>query len=315
MRTYRSILVTGGTGTFGNAFARHALATSLTDRLCILSRDELKQHEMRAALHDDPRCRWFLGDVRDEDRLRRAFAGCDLVVHAAALKQVPAIEYNSEEAVKTNIQGTVNVLRAAHDARVERVVALSSDKACSPLNAYGATKLMLEKLCRAAHNARGADGPIYSVTRYGNVAGSRGSVIPVWRDLLRQGKAVTVTHLAMTRFWMRIEGAVELVLWTADHAEGGELVVPKLPSFRVADLAAAMGATEIEGTGIRPGEKLREVMVSADESEGFTDIGTHYVRYPEPREPRLPAGVAYASDTNPRQLLVDDLQRELAAIP
>lgn len=311
--TFDSILVTGGTGSFGQAFARFALTHGLTDRLVIYSRDEAKQAEQRATWNEDRRIRWFLGDVRDAGRLRRACQGVEAVIHAAALKHVDAIEYNPGEAVKTNVQGVVNLIEVATDARVKRVVALSTDKACNPVNAYGASKLMAEKLVLAAHNARGRGGPIFASTRYGNVAGSRGSVIPVWVAAIARGEPLKVTDPAMTRFWMTLDEAVRLVVWTLSHAEGGELVVPALPAYQLGDLAAAIGATVGRGpgldvTGLRPGEKMHEAMIGPDEAPAFDVEGSYYLRRPRPAVRGLPGAVT--SDRAPR-LSVDDLALRL----
>lgn len=254
----RSILITGGTGSFGQAFVKRCLNERI-QRICILSRDEHKQAVMREELKDE-RLRWFVGDVRDRDRLRRAFEGVDTVIHAAALKRVEVGEYDAIEMKKTNIDGTQNVIEAATDAQVQRVVALSTDKACQPGSAYGASKLMMEKLVLAANNARGEYGPRFAVTRFGNFAGSRGSVIPMWRGLLREGfKTFPVTNAMCTRYWMTADEAVDLVMNTARTMKGGELVTPDLPAFTVSDLAQAMGG-EMEIIGLRPGERIHEMM-------------------------------------------------------
>lgn len=254
-----AVLVTGGTGTFGEAFVKATLAAGI-QRVCVFSRGEHRQAEMRAAV-DDARVRWFIGDVRDQDRLTRAMNGVDWVVHAAALKRIEVCEYDPDEVVKTNVNGALNVIAAATAAGVKKVVALSTDKACDPLNAYGASKLLAEKVFLAANNARGRDGPRFAVTRYGNIAGSAGSVIPKWRALLAAGaKAVPVTDPHATRFWMTIDEAVRLVADTLENMKGGELVIPDwLPAYRVADLAAAMGA-KMEITGLPAFEKRHEAM-------------------------------------------------------
>ena len=264
------VLITGGTGYLGRALAKALLASLGTGRICIFSRGEFAQAVMRRDLPDQQgRLRWFIGDVRDRSRLRRAMQGCQLVIHAAALKRVEVGEYNPGEMVLTNVMGAVNVIDGAIDAGVERVVAVSSDKACAPLNAYGATKLTMEKLLLAANNASGKSGSRFSVVRYGNVAGSTGSVIPTWREIQRAGgKAVPVSEPRCTRFWMTIQEAVDLILWTAGNMWGGELVVPLLPAYRLGDLAAAMDA-EIELTGIGAGEKIDEMMIAPLESPNF----------------------------------------------
>lgn len=264
--TYQSILITGGTGFFGRGFVRTVLDQQLTERVCVLSRDEYKQATMRAEFGNDPRLRFFVGDVRDAERLRRAMDGVELVVHAAALKRVEVGEYDSGEMVKTNVVGAMNVIQAATDAGVAKVVALSTDKACEPVNAYGASKLLAEKLFLAANNARGAAGPRFAVCRYGNVAGSTGSVIPTWRRELAAGRDLVLTDPDCTRFWMSLDQAVQLVLSTAATMCGGELAIPDLPAYRVGDLAAAMGG-QIRVSALGAGEKRHESMVPGATSE------------------------------------------------
>lgn len=261
----KSILVTGGSGFFGRGFVREALDRGV-ERVCVFSRDEYKHSLMRADFGNDPRLRFFVGDVRDATRLRRAMGDVDLVVHAAALKRVEVGEYDSGEMVKTNVLGSMNVIEAATDAGVPRVVALSSDKACEPMNCYGASKLVAEKLFLAANNSRGANGPIFAVCRYGNVSGSTGSVIPTWRRALELQRVVQLTDPDCTRFWMTLEEAVELVMKTADTMKGGELVIPQLPAYRLGDLADALGVAYVL-TGLTPGEKLHESMRPGQTSE------------------------------------------------
>lgn len=261
----RSALVTGGSGFFGRAFVHKALALGC-ERVCIYSRGEYAQHLMREEFGHDARLRFFIGDVRDPDRLRRAMDGVELVVHAAALKRVEVGEYDSVEMARTNVYGAMNVIKAAHEAGVQKVVALSTDKAFHPVNAYGATKLVAEKLFLAANNDRGANGPIFAVTRYGNVAGSTGSVIPIWRGARARGETVTVRHPEATRFWMTKDEAVDLVVTTAQGMRGGELVVPELPAYRLADLAEAMDVC-YRVTGLLPGEKLHESMQEGRSSD------------------------------------------------
>jgi UDP-N-acetylglucosamine 4,6-dehydratase/5-epimerase len=263
--TFRNVLITGGSGFFGQAFAREVLNRGV-DRVCIFSRGEYQQALMRKAFNDDPRLRFFVGDVRDVTRLRRAMDGVDLVVHAAALKRVEVGEYDASEMCKTNVIGAMNVIEAAADAGVRKVVALSTDKACEPVNCYGATKLAAEKLFLAANNSRGANGPIFAVCRYGNVSGSTGSVIPTWRRALEQGRLVQLTHLDATRFWMTREQAVQLVLDTAETMVGGELAIPDLPAYRLGDLAEALGVT-FAITGLGQGEKLHESMRPGESSD------------------------------------------------
>lgn len=313
----QTILITGGTGSFGKCFVRKVLAEHAPKKVIVFSRDELKQHEMRLAGFDDPRLRFFIGDVRDGDRLRRAMRGVDIVIHAAALKQVPACEYNPFEAILTNIMGGRNVIDAALDNQVTQVVALSTDKAVSPVNLYGATKLVAEKLFVQA-NAYAGDGPTrFSCVRYGNVVGSRGSVIPLFREQRRSGK-LTITDERMTRFWITLEQGVELVMTACRMMHGGEVFIPKIPSMNIHDLARAMGPDcEIETIGIRPGEKLHECLISEDESRHTLELDDLFVI--QPLHPwwtnagwsdgrSLPDGFRYASDTNDRWLSTEELR-------
>lgn len=282
----KSILITGGTGFLGKALAKRLV--SIVDRVCIFSRGEYPQALMRKEIQDpELRMRWFIGDVRDQDRLRRAMEGVDTVIHAAALKRVEVGEYNPSEMVRTNVLGAINVINAAQDSDVSRVVMISTDKACAPLNAYGATKLTAEKLMLAANNTRGAAGPIFSVCRYGNVAGSTGSVIPTWRAHIRlmentlttaaQKIQVPVTDPTCTRFWMTIDEAVDIVLWTAENMQGGELVVPTLSAYRLGDLAEAMNLKPYI-TGLGQGEKKDEMMISPHETAGFRYVAPYLVK-------------------------------------
>lgn len=262
----RSVLVTGGTGTFGAAFIDAALDAG-AERVRALSRGEHRQSELRARYASDPRVGFFVGDVRDRDRLTRAMEGCDVVVHAAALKRIEVSEYDPGELVKTNVCGSVNVIEAATDAGVEKVVALSTDKACDPVNAYGASKLLVERLFLAANNARGAHGPRFSVCRYGNIWGSNGSVVPRWRQILADGeRRVPVTDPECTRFFMQIEDATALVLRTIETMRGGEISIPTLPAYRLGDLAAAMGA-QMSIIGLPAWEKRHESMSATQSSE------------------------------------------------
>jgi UDP-N-acetylglucosamine 4,6-dehydratase len=313
-----SILVTGGTGSFGRAFVRYALDHLDPRRVIVFSRDELKQYEMRSEFRDDPRLRWFLGDIRDPERLRRAMHNVDYVVHAAALKQVDTAEYNPIEFIKTNVLGSQNVIESSIDSGIRKVVALSTDKASSPINLYGATKLTADKLFVAANNYGASYGTRFSVVRYGNVMGSRGSVIPHFKSLHEKGLPITVTDLRMTRFWITLEEAVEFVKDSFGQMQGGELYVPRIPSMRITDLAEAIApGSPIVEVGIRPGEKLHEEMVSADDSRRTTRLPDRYVVQPVlaqwgfepvPGEP-LPDGFAYRSDTNDLWLSVEDLRR------
>jgi UDP-N-acetylglucosamine 4,6-dehydratase/5-epimerase len=321
----RSVLVTGGTGSFGKAFVRIVLERFPgIRRLVVLSRDELKQYEMAqwANERDHPALRYFLGDVRDVDRLHRAFEGIDTVVHAAALKQVPAAEYNPFECIKTNVLGAQNVIEAALDTGVRRVVALSTDKAAAPVNLYGATKLCSDKLFCAANNIRGTRDIAFSVVRYGNVMGSRGSVIPFFLERRKTG-VLPITDPGMTRFNILLEEGVDMVLWALEQASGGEIFVPKLASYRITDLAAAIGPEcEHRVVGIRPGEKIHEEMITASDSLNTVDLGRYfailppaglhrpgeYVSWPGAR--RVPEGFSYSSGSNDRFLSVHEL-REL----
>ena len=312
-----SILVTGGTGSFGRRFVRTVLTEHSPRRVVIFSRDELKQSEFAAELGIDPRVRFFIGDVRDASRLWRALDGIDYVVHAAALKQVPAAEYNPLEAVKTNILGAENVINAAIDRGVKRVVALSTDKASSPINLYGATKLVSDKLFTAANAYAGGHTTRFSVVRYGNVVGSRGSVVPLFKRLAASG-VIPITDERMTRFWITLEQGVRFVLRALEQMHGGELFVPKIPSMLVTDLASALAPdAHIEVVGIRPGEKLHEEMISVEDARRTVDAGDFYVMKPEfewwhqanwPDTSPLPDGFRYTSDTNTQWLSVDDLR-------
>ncbi len=310
----KTVLVTGGTGSFGKEFLRFALKTDAA-KIIILSRDELKQSEMQKdPAYDDhrDRLRYFLGDVRDLARLRRAFHGVDYVVHAAALKQVPAIEYNPLEAKRTNIDGAANVIDAALDAGVGRVVALSTDKATNPVNAYGASKLFAEKLFTAANAYSGHAGTKFSCVRYGNIACSRGSVIPIFRDLAAAGKPLPITDWDMTRFWFTLPGSVELVLYALEHMRGGETYVPDLPGFRIVDLAEALAPNgERLTVGIRAGEKLHEAMIGPDEAHEFKFDGRYYVRNAADGFPVDRGGL---TSRTVRRLSVDELRRLLETV-
>lgn len=327
----KTVLVTGGTGSFGNAFTRYALENHDPKKIIVYSRDEYKQFVMRnrfrelgkAAGRDyDSKLRFFIGDVRDEARLRRALAGgVDYIVHAAALKQVPACEYNPMEAVKTNIDGAMSVINAALDSGVAKVVALSTDKAVNPVNLYGGTKLVSDKLFIAANAYRGTSGTTFSVVRYGNVAGSRGSVIPFFDKLIREGATeLPITDLRMTRFWISLDEGIGLVVKALAEAEGGETFISKIPSFRVTDLATAMAPDlkQVE-VGIREGEKLHECMVPEADSLTTFEFERNFVIYPhmEWYDPsrmeahggrRVPSGFVYDSGTNTEWLSVEDLR-------
>lgn len=311
------LLITGGTGSLGRALVKQLLDQSKVRTIVIYSRDELKQQEMRIELGNDERLRFFLGDIRDYARLCTALHNVDYVVHAAALKQVDTGEYNPMEFVKTNVLGSQNVIDACISAKVKKVVALSTDKASSPINLYGATKLTADKLFTAANNYSFAFGTAFSVVRYGNVMGSRGSVIPFFKDLANSGKSIPVTDIRMTRFWITLEQAVNFVLETFDIMTGGELYVPRIPSMKIVDLAGSLAPkSQIEEIGIRPGEKLHEEMISPDDSRRTLLLENRYVvmpifatwGYKAPKGEIVPDGFSYRSDNNdlwltPKQLI------------
>lgn len=316
-----SIFVTGGTGSFGKAFIREVLKKYNPKRLIVFSRDELKQHEMRGDGFDDKRLRYFIGDVRDRNRLYRAMHGVDIVVHAAALKHVPACEYNPFEAVQTNILGAQNIIDAAIDAGVKKVVALSTDKAVNPVNLYGATKLVAEKVFVQGNAYSGIGGTRFSCVRYGNVVGSRGSVIPLFLKQKETG-TVTVTDDRMTRFWITLDQGVAFVLKCLETMCGGEVFVPKIPSMKVMDLKEAVAPKcKVKVIGIRPGEKLHEVLISSDEARHTVEIDGMFVIKPEDpvwdvtkswsKGRPLPADFRYASDTNTQWLTVEELKKML----
>jgi UDP-N-acetylglucosamine 4,6-dehydratase/5-epimerase len=320
----KNILITGGTGSFGKACAQFLLRSYSPQRLIIFSRDELKQHEMRVDGFNDPCLRYFIGDVRDLERLKRAMVGVDVVIHTAALKQVPACEYNPIEAIKTNIDGGTNVIQAALDARVHRVVALSTDKAVNPINLYGATKLVAEKLFVQANAYRGGDPIRLSSVRYGNVVGSRGSVIPLFRKQRESGR-ITVTDPRMTRFWLTLDQAVRFVVESIERMQGGEVFVPKIPSMKIEDLAEAIASgCKIEHTGIRPGEKLHEVLLSEDEARHAIECPDSFIITPMhpwwkdaeiSTQPKMREGFRYSSETNNQWLTVEDLRRLVGEAP
>jgi UDP-N-acetylglucosamine 4,6-dehydratase len=295
------VLLTGGTGSFGRVFTRRFLARHRACTVRIYSRDELKQYEMSRRFGSDPRLRFFIGDVRDAERLRRAMYGVDLVVHAAAMKQVPICEFNPAEAVKTNVIGAQNVIDCAIDAGVSRTLALSTDKAVNPVNLYGATKLCAEKLFIHGNVYSGPRDSRFSCVRYGNVVGSRGSVIPLFRQQAASG-VVTVTDLRMTRFWLSLAQAVDFVVFATAEMEGGEIFVPKIPSMRISELARAIAPDALlKEVGIRPGEKIHEVLLTEEEARHAGELPTHFVVARPGTEVRgrpLPEGFAYASNTN-----------------
>ncbi|HSR67494.1 MAG TPA: UDP-N-acetylglucosamine 4,6-dehydratase (inverting) [Acidobacteriota bacterium] len=331
----RTILVTGGTGSFARHFIRKVFSEGHRPRkLIVFSRDEWKQWEMRRSdpLFDHSSIRYFLGDVRDSDRLKRAFRQVDLVVHAAAMKQVPASEYNPTEAIKTNIHGAINVIDAAIDRGVRKVVALSTDKAANPVNLYGATKLCSDKLFVSGNAYVGSSGiPRFSVVRYGNVLGSRGSIVPRWQQIVAEGaRSLTVTDRRMTRFWITLDQAADFVIQTFDRMLGGEIFVPKIPSMKIVDLARAIAPDlAIHFTGIRPGEKLHELMIGEDDARHSLEFESYYAiapelvftvnqasyeRLAEGGGKPLPEGFKYSSDSNSRWLDAEGL-RELLREP
>jgi UDP-N-acetylglucosamine 4,6-dehydratase len=306
------VLVTGGTGSFGKKFIRIMLDEYHPAKLIVFSRDELKQHEMRSSGFNTPNIRYFIGDVRDVNRLRRAMNGVDIVIHAAALKQVPACEYNPMEAIKTNILGSSNVIEAALDSSVKKVMALSTDKAVNPVNLYGATKLAAEKLFVQSNAYAAGTTTRFSCVRYGNVIGSRGSVIPIFIKQRATGK-LTITDERMTRFWLTLEQGVRFVISCTEQMYGGEVFVPKIPSTRIIDLARAIAPeAELEVIGIRPGEKLHEVLIHRDEARSTIELDNMFVVQPtttlwfghewQAKGRPLPEGFRYGSQTNPQTL-------------
>ncbi|OGT39862.1 MAG: UDP-N-acetylglucosamine 4,6-dehydratase (inverting) [Gammaproteobacteria bacterium RIFCSPHIGHO2_12_FULL_36_30] len=319
----KSILITGGTGSFGKKCVEMILKAYQPKRLIIFSRDELKQYEMSQQFNSD--CmRYFLGDVRDSERLTQAMRGVDYVIHAAALKQVPAAEYNPMECIKTNINGAQNVIHAALANEVEKVIALSTDKAVNPINLYGASKLASDKLFVAANNIAGGHCTKFSVVRYGNVAGSRGSVVPYFNKLIREGaKSLPITDVRMTRFWLPLEQGIQFVFRSFNRMHGGEIFVPKIPSIRIVDLASALAPDLSQHVvGIRPGEKLHEVMCPKDDARLVIDFHDHYTIKPTIRfieevnyfinklgekGKSIHDTFEYSSETNPHFLSVDEI--------
>lgn len=323
MLNNKSILITGGTGSFGKAFV-HTVLSRYPDvkRLVIYSRDELKQFEMQQELPPSrfPQLRYFIGDIRDQARLTRALEGIDIVVHAAALKQVPTAEYNPFECIKTNVLGAQNLIEACLDTKVQRVVALSTDKAAAPINLYGATKLCSDKLFVAGNNIKGSRDLRFSVVRYGNVMGSRGSVIPFFAEKRATG-VLPITDPQMTRFNISLQEGVDMVLWSIEHAWGGEILVPKIPSYRITDVARAVAPeAEQKIVGIRPGEKIHEEMITASDSPNTVDLGPYYAILPSGAEytiddycsrmnaTRVKPGFSYDSGSNTEFLTVPQLQ-------
>ena len=327
MLNNKTILITGGTGSFGKSFTRYVLKHYQPKKIIIYSRDEYKQFVMQNELKEyDSVMRYFIGDVRDKDRLKRAFEGVDYVIHAAALKQVPACEYNPNEAIRTNINGAQNVIDAALDTNVKKVIALSTDKAVNPVNLYGGTKLVSDKLFVAANAYSGTKDICFAIVRYGNVAGSRGSIIPLFHNIIKNGGTeLPITDMRMTRFWISLTEGVELVIKALKEAKGGETFISKIPSFRVPDLAEAMlPGCKIKEIGIRPGEKLHEIMVTTEDSFNTYEYDKHYIVYPQMvfNERQVPdlsgkkveEGFSYSSGTNSEWLSVEDLKERLKEV-
>jgi len=327
MLTGKTILVTGGTGSFGKAFTRYVLTHYNPKKIIIYSRDEYKQFLMQGEFREyAPKLRFFIGDVRDKERLVRALEGVDYVVHAAALKQVPACEYNPAEAIKTNIHGAQNVIDASLDTGVKKVVALSTDKAVNPVNLYGGTKLVSDKLFIAANAYAGSKDICFSIVRYGNVAGSRGSVIPKFYDMIKHGcTELTVTDYRMTRFWISLQQGVELVIKALAESTGGETFISKIPSFRITDLAEAMlPGCKTKEIGIYPGEKLHEIMVTVEDSPYTYEYDQHFIVYPQvrwndkqqiiPGGKKVEDGFSYSSGNNTEWLNVEEIRELLKTL-
>ena len=320
--TKQVVLVTGGTGSFGKKFIEIILRDHHPAKLIVFSRDELKQHEMRVSGFDHPNLRYFIGDVRDLRRLRRAMHGVDIVIHAAALKQVPACEYNPMEAIKTNILGSSNVVEAALDMGIKKVLALSTDKAVNPVNLYGTTKLAAEKLFVQSNAYAAGTATRFSCVRYGNVVGSRGSVIPIFIQQRENGK-LTITDDRMTRFWLTLEQGVRFVIRCTEQMLGGEVFIPKIPSMKILDLAIVIAPdAEVKIVGIRPGEKLHEVLIHEDEARSAVELDDMFVVQPttelwfghdwQKKGHQLPDGFRYASNSNPDWLTIDQIQKMVA---
>lgn len=323
----KSILITGGTGSFGKAFTKYVLENYAPKKIIIYSRDEFKQFIMQNEFKEYAgKLRFFIGDVRDKERLTRAFEGVDYVIHAAAMKQVPACEYNPAEAIKTNINGAQNVIDAALDTGVKKVVALSTDKAVNPVNLYGGTKLVSDKLFIAANAYAGNKDINFSIVRYGNVAGSRGSVIPFFNSIIKNGGAeLPITDYRMTRFWISLRQGVELVIKALEEAKGGETFIAKIPSFKITDLAEAMlPGCKMPEVGIREGEKLHEIMVTVEDAPNTYEYDRHFIIYPQmvwsekkrviPTGKRVEEGFSYSSDNNTEWLTVEEMKELLKAV-
>lgn len=327
MLNNKTILITGGTGSFGKCFTKYVLTHYEPKKIIIYSRDEFKQFLMANDLKEyESKLRFFIGDVRDKERLERAFEGVDYVIHAAAMKQVPACEYNPNEAIKTNIHGAQNVIDAALDKGVSKVVALSTDKAVNPVNLYGGTKLVSDKLFIAANAYAGNKDISFSIVRYGNVAGSRGSVIPFFQNLINRGdQKLPITDYRMTRFWISLTQGVELVIKALEEAKGGETFISKIPSFKITDLAQAMmPGCEMPEVGIREGEKLHEIMVTVEDSMTTYEYDKHFIVYPQmvwsetkrpiPTGKKVEDGFSYSSDNNTEWLTIDEMKELLKEV-
>lgn len=327
MLNNKTILITGGTGSFGKCFTKYVLQNYEPKKIIIYSRDEFKQFMMQNEFREyQDKLRFFIGDVRDAERLKRALNGVDYIIHAAALKQVPACEYNPNEAIKTNIHGAMNVIEAALDCGVSKVVALSTDKAVNPVNLYGGTKLVSDKLFIAANAYAGASDLNFSIVRYGNVAGSRGSVIPFFKKIIDNGgMELPITDYRMTRFWISLTQGVELVIKALEEAKGGETFISKIPSFKITDLAQAMlPGCKMPEVGIREGEKLHEIMVTVEDSMTTYEYDKHFIVYPQmvwsekrmpvPTGKKVPEGFSYSSGNNTEWLTIEQMQELLKTI-
>ena len=323
----KTILITGGTGSFGKCFTKYVLTHYNPKKIIIYSRDEFKQFNMANDMKEyKDKLRFFIGDVRDLERFKRALEGVDYIIHAAAMKQVPACEYNPNEAIKTNIHGAQNVIEAALDMGVKKVVALSTDKAVNPVNLYGATKMVSDKLFVAANAYAGSKDICFSIVRYGNVAGSRGSIIPVFRNIIEKGgNELPITDYRMTRFWISLTEGVELVIKALEESVGGETFISKIPSFKITDLAEAMlPGCKMPEIGIREGEKLHEIMITVEDSMTTYEYDRHFIVYPqmvwsESRRPKptgrkVPEGFSYSSGNNDWWLSVDEIRERLKSV-
>jgi len=327
MLNNKTILITGGTGSFGKAFTKYVLGHYNPKKIIIYSRDEFKQFMMQNEFKEHiSKLRFFIGDVRDKERLVRAFSGVDYVIHAAAMKQVPACEYNPAEAIKTNIHGAQNIIDAALDTNVKKVIALSTDKAVNPVNLYGGTKLVSDKLFIAANAYAGDKDICFAIVRYGNVAGSRGSVIPFFHNIIKNGGAqLPITDYRMSRFWISLQQGVELVIKALEEAKGGETFISKIPSFKITDLAQAMlPGCEMPEVGIREGEKLHEIMITVEDSMTTYEYDKHFIVYPQmvwsvnkraiPTGKKVPEGFSYSSGNNDWWLSVDEIKERIKEV-